>query len=102
MLFHHVDHKRNDDPNKALVLVSQLAGCQFCVVSGSRSGANTIAERVAKAKADPARASTSVRPSGKGTVPHFLGLRIGEAAGIGVQLGPFQGGAPATNAPLGG
>ena len=100
VLFHPVDHKRNDDPNKALVPVSQLAGCQLCMVSGPRTGAKTMAELVAKAKADPT--SASFGSSGNGTVPHFLGLMIGEATGIDVQHGPFQGGDPAMSAVLGG
>jgi tripartite-type tricarboxylate transporter receptor subunit TctC len=100
VLFPHVYRKLNYDVNKDLVPISQLAGFQFCVVSGPKSNVKTMAELVAKAKADPT--SASFGSSGNGTVPHFLGLMIGEAAGIDFQHVPFQGGAPAMNALVGG
>lgn len=100
VLFPHVYRKLNYDVNKDLVPISQLASFQFCVVSGPKSNVKTMAELVAKAKADPS--SASFGSSGNGTVPHFLGLMIGEAAGIDLQHVPYQGGAPAMNALLGG
>ncbi len=100
VLFPHVYRKLSYDPNKDLVPVSQLASFQFCVVSGPKTQVKSMAELVAKAKADPT--SASFGSSGNGTVPHFLGLMIGEAAGIDFQHVPFQGGAPAMNALVGG
>ena len=100
VLFPHVFRKLNYDVNKDLAPISQLASFQFCVVSGPKTGAKTMAELVAKAKADPTTASYG--SSGNGTVPHFLGLMIGEAAGIDFQHVPFQGGAPAMTALMGG
>lgn len=100
VLFPHVYRKLSYDPNKDLVPVSQLASFQFCVVSGPKTQVKSMAELVAKAKADPS--SASFGSSGNGTVPHFLGLMIGEAAGIDFQHVPYQGGAPAMNALLGG
>jgi tripartite-type tricarboxylate transporter receptor subunit TctC len=100
VLFPHVYRKLNYDVNRDLVPISQLAGFQFCVVSGPKSNVKTMAELVAKAKADPSTASYG--SSGNGTVPHFLGLMIGEAAGIDFQHVPFQGGAPAMTALIGG
>lgn len=100
VLFPHVYKKLNYDVNKDLAPISQLASFQFCVVSGPKSNVKTMAEMVARAKADPSTASYG--SSGNGTVPHFLGLMIGEAAGIDLQHVPYQGGAPAMNALLGG
>jgi tripartite-type tricarboxylate transporter receptor subunit TctC len=100
VLFPHVYRKLNYDVNKDLAPISQLAGFQFCVVSGPRSNVKTMPELVARAKADPSTASYG--SSGNGTVPHFLGLMIGSAAGIDFQHVPFQGGAPALNALMGG
>ena len=100
VLFPHVFRKLNYDVNKDLAPISQLASFQFCVVAGPKTGAKTMAELVAKAKADPS--SASYGSSGNGTVPHFLGLMIGEAAGIDFQHVPFQGGAPAMTALMGG
>ena len=100
VLFPHVFKKLNYDVNKDLAPISQLASFQFCVVSGPKSNAKTMAELVARAKADPSTATYG--SSGNGTVPHFLGLMIGEAAGIDLQHVPFQGGAPAMTALMGG
>ena len=100
VLFPHVFKKLNYDVNKDLAPISQLASFQFCVVSGPKSNVKTMAELVARAKADPSTASYG--SSGNGTVPHFLGLMIGEAAGIEFQHVPFQGGAPAMTALMGG
>jgi len=100
VLFPHVFRKLNYDVNKDLAPISQLASFQFCVVAGPKTGAKSMAELVAKAKADPTTASYG--SSGNGTVPHFLGLMIGEAAGIDFQHVPFQGGAPAMTALMGG
>ena len=100
VLFPHVYKKLNYDVNKDLAPISQLASFQFCVVSGPKSNVKTMAELVARAKADPSTASYG--SSGNGTVPHFLGLMIGDAAGIDFQHVPFQGGAPAMTALMGG
>jgi tripartite-type tricarboxylate transporter receptor subunit TctC len=100
VLFPHVFRKLSYDPVKDLTPISQLASFQFCVVSGPKTGAKNMAELVAKAKADPSTATYG--SSGNGTVPHFLGLMVGEAAGIDFQHIPYQGGAPAMQALLGG
>lgn len=100
VLFPHVYKKLGYDPVKDLAPISQLAGFQFAIVSGPRSGVKTVAEMLAKAKADPS--TVTYGSSGNGTVPHFLGLMIGEAAGIELQHVPYQGGAPAMTALLGG
>ncbi len=100
VLFPHVFRKLSYDPVKDLSPISQLASFQFCVVSGPRTGAKSMAEMIAKAKAEPATATYG--SSGNGTVPHFLGLMVGEAAGIDFQHIPYQGGAPAMQALLGG
>ena len=100
VLFPHVFKKLGYDPVKDLTPISQLAGFQFAIVSGPKSNVKTIAEMMAKAKADPT--SASYGSSGNGTVPHFLGVMISETAGVPLQHIPFQGGAPAMNALLGG
>ncbi len=100
VLFPHVYKKLGYDPVKDLAPISQLAGFQFCVVSGPKSNVRTVAEMLAKAKADPLTATYG--SSGNGTVPHFLGLMIGDAAGIDLQHVPYQGGAPAMTALIGG
>jgi tripartite-type tricarboxylate transporter receptor subunit TctC len=100
VLFPHVFRKLSYDPVRDLTPISQLSGIQFCIVSGPKSGVKNVAEMVAKAKADPSTASYG--SSGNGTVPHFLGLMIGDATGVALQHVPYQGGAPAMNALVGG
>ena len=100
VLFPHVFRKLSYDPVKDLAPISQLASFQFCVVSGPKTNVKNMAELIAKAKADPTTATYG--SSGNGTVPHFLGLMVGDAAGIEFQHIPYQGGAPAMQALLGG
>ena len=100
VVFPHVFKKLGYDPVKDLAPISQLASFQFCVVSGPKSNVKSVPEMLARAKADPSTATYG--SSGNGTVPHFLGLMIGEAAGLQFQHVPFQGGAPAMNAVMGG
>jgi tripartite-type tricarboxylate transporter receptor subunit TctC len=100
VIFPHVFKKLNYDPVKDLTPVSQLAGFQFAVVSGPKTNVKNIAEMLAKAKTDPS--GNTYASSGNGTVPHFLGVMLGDAAKIDFQHIPFQGGAPALNALLGG
>ena len=100
VLFPHVFRKLSYDPVKDLSPISQLASFQFCVVSGPRTNVKSMAEMIAKAKADPG--SATYGSSGNGTVPHFLGLMISDAAGIDFQHIPYQGAAPAVQALLGG
>lgn len=100
VLFPHVFKRLSYDVNKDLAPVSQLAGFQFAIVSGPKSGVKNVAEMLAKVKAAPDTASYG--SSGNGTVPHFIGVMIAEAAGVPLQHVPYQGGAPAMNALLGG
>jgi tripartite-type tricarboxylate transporter receptor subunit TctC len=100
VLFPLVFRKLGYDVNKDLAPVSQLAGFQFAVVSGPRSNVKSVAELLAKVKADPTVATYGT--SGNGTVPHFLGVMMGQAAGVELQHVPYQGGAPAMTALLGG
>jgi tripartite-type tricarboxylate transporter receptor subunit TctC len=100
VIFPHVFKKLSFDPVKDLTPVSQLAGFQFAIVSGPKSNAKNIAEMLAKAKSDPSTASFA--SPGTGTVPQFLGVMLSDAAKVDLQHVPFQGGAPALNALLGG
>ena len=100
VLFPHVYKKLNYDPVKDLTPISQLASFQFCIVSGPKTNVKNMAEMRALAKSDPG--STNFGSSGNGTVPHFLGIMLGDAAGIPMNHVPFQGGAPVMNALLGG
>ena len=100
VLFPHVYKKLDYDAVKDFTPVSQIARFQFGVVSGPASNAKSVAEMVAKAKSDPGNASYGT--PGAGTLPHFMGVLMEQSAGISLNHVPFQGGAPANNALLGG
>ncbi len=100
VLYPHVYRKLDYDPVKDFTPVSQLAVFQFGVVSGPASGARSVAEMLSKAKAD-ARGATYGSP-GLGTLPHFMGVLMEQSTGVSFTHVPFQGGAPANNALVGG
>ena len=100
VLFPHVYKKLDYDAVKDFTPISQIARFQFGVVSGPATNVKSVAEMVAKAKSDPANASYGT--PGAGTLPHFMGVLMEQSAGISLNHVPFQGGAPANNALLGG
>lgn len=100
VMFPHVYKKLDYDAVKDFTPVSQLARFQFGVVSGPASNVKTLAEMIARTKADPA--SGSYGTAGAGTLPHFLGVLLEQSSGVKLNHIPFQGGAPANNALLGG
>lgn len=100
VLFPHVYAKLEYDPVKDFTPISQIARFQFGVVSGPATKASSMADMLAKAKSEPASASYGT--PGAGTLPHFIGVLLGQATGVSLNHVPFQGGAPANNALLGG
>jgi tripartite-type tricarboxylate transporter receptor subunit TctC len=100
VLFPHVYKKLDYDAEKDFTPVSQIARFQFGVVSGPASNVKTVAEMIAKSRTDPSTASYGT--PGLGTLPHFMGVMMEQAAGMSLNHVPFQGGAPANNALLGG
>ncbi|MDI9334195.1 MAG: tripartite tricarboxylate transporter substrate-binding protein [Cytophagales bacterium] len=100
VIFPHVFKKLGFDPVRDFTPVSQLASFQFTVTSGPKSNVKNIAEMLAKAKSDPSTASFAT--PGTGTAPQFLGVMLSDTAKVELQHVPFQGGAPALNALLGG
>jgi tripartite-type tricarboxylate transporter receptor subunit TctC len=100
VLFPHVYKKLDYDAVKDFTPVSQLARFQFGVVSGPATNVKTVAEMIAKSRTDPNTASYGT--PGLGTLPHFMGVMLEQASGISLNHVPFQGGAPANNALLGG
>jgi tripartite-type tricarboxylate transporter receptor subunit TctC len=96
----HVFRKLGYDPFKDFTPIAQVCSFQFDIVSGPASNVKSIADMAAKAKADPA--SATFGSSGNGTLPHFLGVMLADAAKIPLTHVPFQGGAPAVQALMGG
>ncbi len=100
VLFPHVYKKLDYDPVRDFTPVSPLARFQFGVVAGPASGAKTLGEMIALARAKPGVSSYGT--PGAGTLPHFMGVLMEQSSGITLNHVPFQGGAPANNALLGG
>ena len=100
VLFPHVYRKLDYDAVRDFTPVSLIAHFQFGVVSGPASNVKTVPEMLAKAKADP-KGATYGSP-GLGTLPHFMGVLMEQSAGVAFTHVPFQGGAPANTALLGG
>jgi tripartite-type tricarboxylate transporter receptor subunit TctC len=96
----HVQKKLDYDPTKDFTPISQLVAFQLGIAAGPASGAKTMAEMIAKAKSDPKNATYG--SSGAGTLPHFLGVMLEQSSGTTLVHVPFQGGAPANVALLGG
>ncbi len=100
VLFPHVYKNLGYDAVRDFTPISQLASFQFGVVSGPATQARTIADMLAKAKADPKNATYG--SPGLGTLPHFMGVLLEQSTGVVFTHVPFQGGAPANTALLGG
>ena len=100
VLYPHVYKKLDYDAVKDFTPISEIAVFQFGIVAGSASKAKTVAEMMALAKTDPKQATYG--SPGTGTLPHFLGVLLSQSAGTELVHVPFQGGAPANTALLGG
>jgi tripartite-type tricarboxylate transporter receptor subunit TctC len=100
VLFPHVYKKLDYDPVKDFTPVSQIARFQFGVVAGPAAPAKNVADMLARARSDPA--SATYGSPGLGTLPHFMGVLMEQSTGVAFTHIPFQGGAPANTALLGG
>jgi tripartite-type tricarboxylate transporter receptor subunit TctC len=100
VLFPHTFKKLDYDGFKDFTPVSQLALSNFALVAGPSSGVNSISEMLTKVKANPTAGNYG--SSGLGTLPHFLGVMMEQSTGVAFNHVPFQGGAPANTALLGG
>jgi tripartite-type tricarboxylate transporter receptor subunit TctC len=102
VLFPHVFKKLSYDAVRDFTPISQLASFQFVVASGPKSNVRSIAQMLTQVKEGKDPSAATYGTSGNGTVPHFLGVMLSDIAGVPLQHVPFQGGAPAMNALLGG
>lgn len=100
VLFPHVYKKLEYDAVKDFTPISLIGHFQFSVVSGPATQVKSVQEMISKSKSDPGTASYGT--PGLGTLPHFMGVMMEQAAGISLNHVPFQGGGPANNALLGG
>ena len=100
VVYPHVYRSLDYDAVKDFTPISQIAAFQFGVVSGPATGAKSVADMLAKARANP-NGGTYGSP-GRGTLPHFMGVLLEQSSGVAMAHIPFQGGAPTSAALLAG
>jgi tripartite-type tricarboxylate transporter receptor subunit TctC len=88
------------DPIKDFTPVSRIVTFDFAVTAGPGAPAGDLKSVLAWMKANPTRANYAT--SGAGTVPHFAGLLLSEAAGVPLTHVAYRGGAPAAQDLIGG
>lgn len=88
------------DPVKDFTAISRVSTFDFAVTAGPAAPAGDIKAVMAWMKANPAKANYGT--SGAGTVPHFAGQLLGQAAGVPMTHVAYKGGAPAAQDLIGG
>jgi tripartite-type tricarboxylate transporter receptor subunit TctC len=88
------------DPIKDFTPVSRLVTFDFAVTVGPGAPAGDLKTVLAWMKANPAKANYAT--SGAGTVPHFAGMLLSQAAGVPLTHIAYKGGAPAAQDLIGG
>ncbi len=88
------------DTTKDFTPIGNAVTFPLALAAGPATPAKTMAELVAWIKANPNQANYGSPATG--SLPHFLGEMLGQAAGVKMQHVPYQGGAPLMTALLGG
>ena len=88
------------DPVKDFTPVSRIVTFDFAVTVGPGAPPGDLKTVLAWMKANPGKANYGT--SGAGTVPHFAGLLLGQAAGVPLTHVAYRGGAPAAQDLIGG
>ena len=88
------------DPIKDLAPVTLLAEIPFVLVASQQSGVASVADLIAKAKAQPQ--ALSIGHGGNGTAMHLTSALFAQKADVKVQLIAYRGTAPATTDVLAG
>jgi tripartite-type tricarboxylate transporter receptor subunit TctC len=88
------------DPIKDFTPVALGATFQFAFAAGPASGAKNWAEFVTWAQANPGKVSYAT--SGAGSLPHFVGVLLGQQIGVAMLHVPYKGSAAYINDLIGG
>lgn len=88
------------DPIKDFTPVARIVTFDFAVTAGPAAPQGDLRSVLAWMKANPNKASYGT--SGAGTVPHFAGLMLSQAAGVPLTHVAYRGGAPAAQDLIGG
>jgi tripartite-type tricarboxylate transporter receptor subunit TctC len=90
---HHLYHKLRYDPFKSFTYISRLVTAPQILVSSNNLPANTPAELIKYAKANPGKLNYA--STGAGSSNHLNALLLTRQAGIEATHVPYKGGAPA-------
>ena len=99
-VYQHVYKGLAYDPMADFAPVSQVAAFDFAVAVAPQVPAKSLAELVAWVKANPDKGTYG--SPGAGTLPHFLGVSFGRAAGIDLRHLGYRGSAAAMTDLVGG
>ena len=88
------------DPINDLAPVTMLAEIPFVLVSSQQSGIVSVADLIARARAQPQ--GLSIGHGGNGTAMHLTSALFNQKAGVGIQLIAYRGTAPASTDVLAG
>lgn len=88
------------DPIKDFSAISRVTTFDFAVTAGPAAPAGDLKSVLAWMKSNPEKASYAT--SGAGTVPHFAGQLLAQAAAVPMTHIPYKGGAPAAQDLIGG
>lgn len=88
------------DPIKDFTPIGRLVRFDLGFATGPAVPAKNIADAIAWARANPARAQYAT--PGPGTTSHFIGVMIAKATGVPFTHVPYKGGSPAINDLIGG
>ena len=88
------------DPVKDFTAISLVSTFDFAVTAGPGAPPGDLKTVLAWLKANPTKANYAT--SGAGTVPHFAGQLLGQAAGVQMTHVAYRGGAPAAQDLIGG
>jgi len=91
----HIMKRMPFDPLRDLTPLTQVLAVPEVIVVHPRLGVKTLAELIARAKAQPDRLNFG--SAGNGTIPHLGGELLKRAAGIGMVHVPYRGSGPALN-----
>lgn len=88
------------DPIKDFTPVARVVTFDFAITAGPGAPAGDLKSVLAWMKANPVKANYAT--SGAGTVPHFAGVLLSQAAGVPLTHVAYRGGAPAAQDLIGG
>ena len=88
------------DPAQDFTPIARACTFDFAVTAGPAAPAGDLKSILAWMKDNPGKANYAT--SGAGTVPHFTGVMLSQAAGIAMTHVAYKGGAPAMNDLMGG